>query len=231
MQQGRSRVHFNANDDEEAEPTVNVASFDPDGSDAGDDGKVPMTEMPEKDSTTKDITEVKAPSSFFFDDNDDWNQDIRSTEDQSQINRFLRFKSPSAPSSPQPSPLASPELFPQHRDSDIPLLTLSRHTTDSQPKGADSRPSTAGTIIEHYEKRHSMDEEYLGKKEADRLVREHTRRRTHGPANFFRRLSPAEGLRSGASTPDEDHFSKQHYTFNSGVLTNLLKLLYPPWTV
>lgn len=228
---GRSRVHFNAsNDDEEAEPTVNVASFDPDpGSELGTDEAKSMSEsvLEEEDGVSKDITEIKAPSSFYFDQHsDDSDEEThRSSKDDEHIHRFLRFKSPSAPTSPQSTPLPSPQLFPEHRSSDIPLLELNGGRTPNQ---VESRRSSANTIVDSGPKknRHSLDAADAftqgEKKEADRLVRAHTKRSR--PKDFLRRLSSGgDLLRSGASTPEDDEHAK-HYTFNSGVLTNLLKL-------
>jgi hypothetical protein len=224
-------VHFNtSNDDEEAEPTVNVASFDPDpDSEVGTDEAKSITDsvLEEEDGVSKDITEIKAPSSFYFDQqsDDSGEEEIRPPRDNEQIHRFLRFKSPSAPTSPQSSPIPSPSTFPQHRGSDIPLLELNGARTPVQAQG-DSRPSSAGTIVDSGNKnRYSADGAdaftHGEKREADRLVRAHTKRSR--PKEFFRRLSSGDGLRSGASTPEDDEHAK-HYTFNSGVLTNLLKL-------
>ena len=124
-----SRVHFNASGpgDEEAGPTVNVASFDPepDESEQGtDEGKSVTESVSEPDDATKDITEAKSPSSFHFDqesDDESEHGEMRSPQDNEQIYRFLRFKSPSAPTSPQtspvPSPRSSPSSVPQHLDS------------------------------------------------------------------------------------------------------------------
>jgi hypothetical protein len=218
---GRSRVHFNASsNDEEAEPTVNVTSFDPDP----DNEEDKSVNRSVGDDQSKDITEVKPPtSSFYFEESDSDNetQEVTSPQsEQQQIHRFLRFKSPSAPTSPRQSPAASPNVFP-HRDSDIPLLELNGQRTE-QP---DSRRSSTNTIGEKERVRKSVDSGAPGKKEAERLVREHTRRSR--PKEFFRRLSSGDGLgmRSGATTPDDDGYAK-HYTFNSGVLTNLLKLYF-----
>jgi hypothetical protein len=233
---GRSRVHFNAsNDDEEAEPTVNVASFDPDpdpDSEVGTDEAKSMTEsvLEEEDGISKDITEIKPPSSFYFDQHSDDSEgeDVRSRKYDEHIHRFLRFKSPSAPTSPQSSPLPSPNLFPEHRNSDIPLLELNGVRTSNQ-ENAESRRSSAGTIVDSGSKknRHSIDAADAlvqgEKREADRLVRAHTKRSR--PKDFLRRLSSGDILRSGASTPEDDEHAK-HYTFNSGVLTNLLKLYW-----
>jgi hypothetical protein len=219
IQAGRSRVHFNAsNEDEESGPTVNVASFEPNYGGGADDVNSTAAVIPE--SISKDITDAKSSTSFYFEGDED-EEEIRSEEDTEQINRFLRFKSPSAPTSPQSSPFRSPESFPQHRSSDIPLLELTRHTPESRP--TESRPSSGDTAVDNERKRQSTDEEFLGKKEANRLIREHTRR---GPTNFFRRLSSQDSVHSGASTPEDGDNSK-HYTFNSGVLTNLLKLYRP----
>jgi len=223
---GRSRVHFNASSNDEAPPNVNITSFDPDPENEEENSVSGSVE----DGQSKDITEVKLPtSSFYFeesesDDEEKQQQGVRSPQEERQINRFLRFKSTSAPTSPQQSPVSSPNTFPQHhRGSDIPLLELNGHRTDQ----ADSRRSSTNTIAEKEKGRKSIDSGAPGKKEAERLVREHTRRSR--PKEFFRRLSSGDGLsmRSGASTPDEDGYSR-HYTFNSGVLTNLLKLYIPP---
>lgn len=231
-----SRVHFNAFElgNEEAGPTVNVASFnpEPDESEQGTDERKSVTEsVSEPDDTTKDITEAKSSSSFHFDqESDDKSElsEMRSPQDNEQIYRFLRFKSPSAPTSPQtspvPSPRSSPSSFPQHPDSDIPLLELNGNGGHLAP---DSRPSSAGTVIERgqREKRHSLDAgDQLGKREADRLIRTHTRRSKS--KDFFRKISSTpEALRSGTTTPEDDEHAR-HYTFNSGVLTNLLKLYF-----
>jgi hypothetical protein len=229
---GRSRVHFNtSNDDAEAEPTVNVASFDPDpDSEVGTDEVKSITDsvLEEEDRVSKDITEIKPPSSFYFDQqsDDSEEEEIRPPRDNEQIHRFLRFKSPSAPTSPQSSPIPSPSTFPQHRGSDIPLLELNGSRTPVQGD-VDSRPSSAGTIVDsgNNKNRYSVDGAdaftHGEKREADRLVRAHTKRSR--PKEFFRRLSSGDGLRSGATTPEDDEHAK-HYTFNSGVLTNLLKL-------
>lgn len=149
---------------------------------------------------------------------------MRSPEDNQQINRFLRFKSRSAPTSPRSSAAPSPNVFPQYRGSDIPLLELTPHTPDPRP--TDSRPGSSDTVVEEEQKRQFTDTGDEGKKEAARLVREHTKRGNR-PTSFFRRISLGDRPRSGASTPEEDHFGKQHYQFNSGVLTNLLKLYFP----
>lgn len=215
---GRSRVHFNASSNDEDEPTVNVTSFDPDPD--HEEGKSIDESM--EDDFSKDITEVKPPtSSFYFEESDseDESKEIRSPQEKQQIHRFLRFKSPSAPTSPQQSPAPSPNTYSQHRDSDIPLLELNGRRTDQ----ADSRRSSTNTNTEREKERKSSDLVTPGKKEAERLVREHTRRSR--PKEFFRRLSSGDGLgmRSGAWTPDEDGDSR-HHAFNSGVLTNLLKL-------
>jgi hypothetical protein len=228
---GRSRVHFNAsNNDEEAEPTVNVTSFDPDpDSEIGTDEAKSISDsvLEEEDEVSKDITEIKPPSSFYFDQQSDDSEEgeSQSPRDNEQIHRFLRSKSPSAPTSPQSSPLPSPNTFPQHRGSDIPLLELNGVRTPVQTQ-VDSRPSSAGTIVDSGNKNRDsvdgVDAFTQGeKREADRLVRAHTKRSR--PKEFFRRLSSGDGLRSGASTPEDDEHAKQ-YTFNSGVLTNLLKL-------
>jgi len=218
---GRSRVHFNASSNDDEEPTVNVTSFDPDPDNLEDKSLGGSME----DDSSKDITEVKPPtSSFYFEESDseDENKELRSPQEKQQIHRFLRFKSPSAPTSPQQSPASSPNSYPQHRGSDIPLLELNGRSTDQ----ADSRRSSTNTIAENEKGRKSSESVAPGKKEAERLVREHMRRSR--PKEFFRRLSWGDGLgmRSGASTPDEDGDSK-HYAFNSGVLTNLLKLYFP----
>ena len=229
---GRSRVHFNAsNRDEEAEPTVNVTSFDPDPDEGTDEGKsVTDSQISEEDGKTKDITEVKSPSSFYFEEIEDEDNEgggefegRRASHENEQIHRFLRFTSPSAPASPQSSPPSSPRSFPASRSSDIPLLDLNLNRTPPQQQQLDSRPSNAGTIVEgqQLEKRNSLDSpEDVGKKEAQQLIREHSKR--HRSKDYFRHMSSGEVFRSGTSTP-EDHDSK-HYTFNSGVLSNLLKL-------
>jgi len=233
-----SRVHFGASEpgDEEAEPTVNVASFElePDESEQGtDEGKSVTESVSEPDDATKDITEAKSPSSFYFDQESDDESDhgeMRSPQDTEQIHRFLRFKSPSAPTSPQispvPSPHSSPPVLSQHRDSDIPLLELNGNRGQRAPA---SRRSSAGTVIERGQrkKRNSLDlGDQIGKREADRLIRAHTRRSKS--KDFFRKLSSTpEALRSGNTTPEDDEHAR-HYTFNSGVLTNLLKLYFYP---
>ena len=229
---GRSRVHFNAeNRDDEEGVTVNVASFDPDGGSGEEDEEKKSGEsvQEEEDGQSKDITEFKkGPSSFYFEESEEEEEDgeqPRSPQETEQINRFLRFKSPSAPTSPQSSPLRSPTSIPQHRSSDIPLLELNSQPHTRSQQRLDSRRSSTGTVIGHSEKRsarYSLDAATLGKREADRLVKEHSQRA--GPKDFCRRLSSGDGLRSGTSTPDPDDDHSKHYTFNSGVLTNLLKL-------
>ena len=219
---GRSRVHFNASQNDEAEPVVNVASFDPDGTEEEEGSRSPIGSVrDETDGQSKDITEAKNPTSFYLDGSDDSeDEEVHSPQETEQLYRFLRFKSPSAPTSPQSSPIPSPSTFPEHRNSDIPLLNLDH----SQHGRHESRRSSVGTYVEpnHNAKRLSTDSLNPGKKEADRLVREHTKRGFR-PREFFRRLSSGDGLRSGQITPDDDGETK-HYTFNSGVLTNLLKL-------
>ena len=227
---GRSRVHFNAsNSDEEAGPTVDVTSFDPDPESelelVTDEGKTISESISKDDRFTKDITEIqKLPSSFYFEDSDQSDEEeIDPHEDNEHINRLLRFKSASAPTSPQTTPVLSPHMFPQNRDLDIPLLDLNANRTPHTGP-TDSRPSSAGTIVGgDRDKRCSMDSDNFGKREAERLVREHTKR--HRSMDFFRHISSGDILRSETSTPEDDGDSK-HYTFNSGVLTNLLKLCY-----
>jgi|SRR5277367_5855332 len=231
-----SRVHFGGSEpgDDEAEPTVNVASFDPepDESEQGtDEGKSVTESVSESDDVTKDITEAKSPSSFYFaeesDDESDHGQ-MPSRQDAEQLHRFLRFKSPSAPTSPQSSPVSSPQSsppsFPQNRDSDIPLLQLNGNRAQFT---ADSRRNSAGTVIEkeQRENKNSLDStDQVGKREADRLIRAHTRRSKS--KDFLHKLSSTPPtFRSGSSTPEDDEHSR-HYTFNSGVLTNLLKLYF-----
>jgi hypothetical protein len=183
----------------------------------------------EPHDATKDITEAKSPSSFYFaEESDDESDDgqMRSPQDAEHIHRFLRFKSPSAPTSPQsspvPSPHSSPPSFPQNLDSDIPLLQLNGNRAQVAPG---SRRSSAGTVVEREqgEKRTSLDSpDQRGKREADRLIRAHTRRSKS--KDFLRKLSSTPSVfRSGQSTPEDDEQSR-HHTFNSGVLTNLLKL-------
>jgi hypothetical protein len=232
-----SRVHFGTSGpgDDEAEPTVNVASFDPepDESEQGtDEGKYVTESVSEPDDATKDITDSKSPSSFYFaEESDDESDDgqMRSPQDAEHIHRFLRFKSPSAPTSPQstpvPSPRSSPPSFSQNLDSDIPLLELNGNRAQVAPG---SRRSSAGTVVEREqvrEKRNSVDSpDQQGKREADRLIRAHTRRSKS--KDFLRKLSSAPSVfRSGQSTPEDDEHSR-HYTFNGGVLTNLLKLYF-----
>jgi len=218
---GKSRVHFNHSENEEADPVVNVASFEAESTEE-DEGRSSLGGLgEEKVGQSKDITEAKpALSPFYFEESDSDEEDVQSPQDTENIQRFLKFKSPSAPTSPQSSPIPSPRVFPEHRSTDIPLLDLNR-TPQTQH---DSRPSSAGTYVDqgNKEKRQSTDSFSAGKNEADRLVREHTRRGLR-PKEFFRRLSSGNGLRSGQITPEEDGFAK-HHTFNSGVLTNLLKL-------
>jgi hypothetical protein len=223
----RSRVHFNAGSrDDEAEPTVNVASFDPDpGSEVGSDEARPS--MQEEDDASKDITEVKSPRSFYFaesESEDDEQTPRTSNENAQQIPRILKFKSSSAPTSPQTSPDFSPSLFPQNRESDIPLVDLNAQHTTPDHHRANSAPSSGDTAVEreHRRKRGSVDTD-TGKREAERLIRAHTKR--NRSKDFFRRLSSGDILRSGQTTPDEE--GHQHYHFNSGVLTNLLKLYSP----
>ena len=222
----RSRVHFNATSlDDEGEPTVNVASFDPDpGSELGSDEA--RESMQEDDDQTKDITEIKSPRSFYFADSEseDEEQTPRTSNENAQhVQRLLKFKSSSAPTSPQHSPNSSPSLFPQQRNSDIPLVDLNAQHTTPEHHRANSAPSSGETAVERdaRAKRGSTDME-LGKREAERLIRTHTKR--NKPREFFRRLSSGDILRSGQTTPEEGHL---HYHFNSGVLTNLLKLYSP----
>lgn len=223
----RSRVHFSAGSlDDEAEPTVNVASFDPDpGSELGSDEV--RQSVQEDHDTSKDITEIKSPRSFYFADSeseDDEQTPRTSNENAQEIRRILKFKSSSAPTSPQTSADSSPSLFPEHRESDIPMVDLNAQHTTPEHHRANSAPSSGGTAVEgeHRPKRGSADMD-LGKREAERLIRAHTKR--NKPRDFFRRLSSGDTLRSGQTTPDEE--GHQHYHFNSGVLTNLLKLYSP----
>jgi hypothetical protein len=223
----RSRVHFNAGSlDDEAEPTVNVASFDPDpGSEVGSDDA--RQSIQEADDTSKDITETKSSRSFYFADSeseDDQQTPRTSNENAQQIHRILKSKSSSAPTSPQSSPDSSPSLFPQNRESDIPMVDLNAKHTTPEHHRTNSAPSSGGTAVEreHRAKRGSADTE-MGQREAERLIRAHTKK--NKPRDFFRRLSSGDLLRSGQTTPDEE--GHQHYHFNSGVLTNLLKLYSP----
>ena len=79
----------------------------------------------ELDDVTKDITEAKSPSSFYFDEkrDDSKSEQMWSSQKIEQINQFSRFKSLSVPTSPQtspvPSPDSSPPSFQQHIHSDI----------------------------------------------------------------------------------------------------------------
>jgi hypothetical protein len=222
---GRSRVHFNAsNNDEAAEPTVNIASFDPDPDSEldTDEGKSSVEGVMDEDGQTRDITEAKTPSSFYFAENDELDkEDRRTSEDNEYFRRFLQFKSHSAPTSPQPSPIPSPKMSPEHRGSDIPLVDLTATRTESQPP-LDSRQSNAGTIVERgQEKRDSFDSPGSAKREADRVIKEHTRWKW--PKENFRRVRSGDLDPSGASTPEDEGYAR-HYTLNSGVLTNLLRL-------
>jgi hypothetical protein len=226
---GRSRVHFHSsNEDDEAGLIVNVASFDPDSySEVGtDDGKSSISEsVQEEYGSTKDITEATSPFSFSFGEIEEHDrEEIRTPQDAANIRRFLQFKSPSAPTSPQTSPEASPRQFLENGETDIPLLDLNVTRTPPRPLQR-SRSSSTGTVVENgeREKRHLMDSDNLGKREADRLIRHHTKRSLS--KDLFRRISSGETIRSGPSTPEEDGDNKL-YNFNSGVLTNLLRLYF-----
>jgi hypothetical protein len=256
----RSRVHFNSENpsSEEAEPRVSVALLDPDPADSEDlntdEGKSITESVAEDDAITKDITEAKkSATSFYFSESESDSEDDKvrlgrgsswerrsSMGDNEHIHRILKFKSPSAPTSPQTTPQGSPESrYNGHRDSDIPLLELNLSKTPEGKRPDSSPPSSAETAVEQ----DPMQTNKLGraptsrayehgKREADRLVREHTTRKSHRPKDILRRMSTGDVLKShgrrsptgsGASTPEEGDYAK-HYTFNSGVLTNLLKL-------
>ena len=262
-QTSRSRVHFNSENpsNEEAEPRVSVALLEPDSGDSEDlntdEGKSITESVGEDDGTTKDITEAKKlPTSFYFSesesDSDDDAAGIRrgsacerrsSIGDNEHIHRILKFKSPSAPTSPQATPQGSPESeYNPRRDSDIPLLDLNLSKTPEGKRPDSSPPSSTETAVEkdpmqtNKPERAPTSKAYeQGKREADRLVREHTTRRSHRPKDILRRMSTGDVLKShgrrspsgsGASTPEEGDYAK-NYTFNSGVLTNLLKLYSP----
>ena len=226
QQMGKSRVHFNASENEEAEPVVNVASFDPESGTEEEEGRSSFGSVNEEtDGQSKDITDAKAPApAFYIQDSDSEDEDqARSQQDTAHIKRLLKFKSSSAPTSPQQTPIPSPREFPDHRNSDIPLLDLNAHTPQSQQQ--EFRRSSGATYVEKNNKgkRSSVESIEPGKKEAERLAREHTKRGIR-PKEFFRRLSFGDGLRSGQITPVEEDGLSRHTTFNSGVLANLLKL-------
>jgi hypothetical protein len=220
---GRSRVHFNPYDNEEAEPVVNIARFDAESTKEDEARSSFGSVREDTDGQSRDITEAeKATTTFYVQNGDSDEEKIGSAQDTEHIQRMLNSKSSSAPSSPQCTPVSSPSVLPDYRNSDIPLLNLN----NTPQTHRESHPSSVKTYVEKSSKgkRGSVESIDPGKKEADRLVKTHTKRGTN-PKEFFQRMSTGDGrgLRSGQITPEEDGLTK-HYTFNSGVLTNLLKL-------
>jgi hypothetical protein len=231
---GRSRVHFNASSNsEDAELDVVVTSFDP-SLDPTLRISNPSIGLDEQDNVppSKDITDAKMPPSFIFDETEGSDTDegdhAHSNHRDEQPHRSLEVER-----SPRSrfrrawrSPLSSPIRYSRghdERSSDIPLVDL--NLSSPPPSHLQRRHGADSTVERATESRDSIGDENAGRREAERLIEEHSKRRRPRSREFFRRrLSSASDLfRSGASTPDEDGDVK-HYTFTAGVLTNLLKL-------
>jgi hypothetical protein len=211
----KSRVRFES--DDEGSPAVHVASYDPFASSEDEDGDGVHTEI---DNDTRDRVDSRknGQSGFYLDgvnegEEKEYRKNEMSEEDRTRINRMLNGKSYSAPSSPMPSP----KTFPGHRPSDIPLMELNRanQANKNGPRSIDRSPKMMPDAP-----RSSVDSQF-GRKEADRIVKEHVRNKTW--PNLFHRFSLSE-RRSGIATPAGEDQEKGKGLFNSGVLSSLLKL-------